>query len=165
MPREIKPTASWLHGKHARCLLGGWPPPLLLRCRPPFLSRKPATVRAAGGFSRPAARHFRSKAPCHKVGEFGQGDLAIAQLGAVLRRRNSKRSGDETRSEPPDQNRPLAARKYSGVPDVPGELHAAVRGVDVLTARPGRTRKPPLEFSRGNRELGRHLQIHATSVA
>ncbi len=146
-------------------LLGGRPLPLPLCRRPLFLCGETPSVRAPGRFGRTAAGRFGSEALCHEVGELGQCDLTVAQLGAPLRGGHRDHPGDETSSEARDQQQPLALRKRRRAADVPREFNAAVRGVDVLTAGPGRTREPPAEFRRGNRERGRHLQIHTSSVA
>lgn len=146
-------------------LLGRRPFSLPFRLCPLFLCGEAPTVRAVGGFGRPAASSFRSKTFCHEVGELGQGDLAIAQLRAPLGGGHGDHPSDQTSSQTRDQHQPLAIRERHGVGDIPREFDAAVRGVDVLTAWPGRTREAPAEFRRGNRERGRHLKIHATSVA
>lgn len=146
-------------------LLGKRTLSLLFRRRPLFLCDSVPTPGAPGRFGRPAAGSFRSKTLEDEVGELGQGDLPIAQLGAPLGGGHSDHPGDETSSESRDQHQPLVIRKRRGVHDIPREFDAAVRGVDVLTARPGRTGEPPTKFRRRNRKRGRHLKIHPTSVA
>lgn len=124
-------------------LFGGRPLSLPFRCRPLFLCGEAPTVRTPCGFGRPTGSSFGSQTLCHEVGELGQCDLAIAQLRAPLGGGNGDHPSDKTASETRDQHQPLAVRKRRRVADVPREFDAAVRGVDVLTAWPGRTREPP----------------------
>ena len=142
-------------------------PPSLAFCRCPlFLCGEAAAVRAPRGFGRPAGSSFRGKAGSHELGQLRQRDLAIAQLGPLLRCGHGHHPADEApSSEPFEQQHALVVRERCRGGDVPGEFNAAVRSVDVLASRPGGTREPPAEFGRGNRERGRHLKVHATSVA
>ncbi len=149
----------------AGALLEGRPPSLLFCRRTLFFCGKAPTIGTACGSGRPAGSSFGGKGACQDVGKFGQGDLPVAQLGPLLGGGYRDYPGDEPPCEPRDQYHALVVRKRRRVLDVPREFDAAVRGVDVLAARAGRAGEPPAEFRRGNCERGRHLQIHATSVA
>lgn len=117
-------------------LLGGRPSSLLFRRRALFLCGAVPTVRAPGRFGRPAAGSLGSKALCHELGELCQGDLAVAQLGAPLGGGYGDHTGVESVAKPRDQHEALVIRKRGRVGNVPRELDAAVRGVDVLAAWP-----------------------------
>ena len=117
-------------------LLGGRSLSLPFRGRSLFLCGEAPAVGAAGGFSRPAAGGFRRKPLCQQVCELGEGNLAVAQLRAPLGGGNADHPGGYSSVETREQHQPLAVGKGRGVPNVPGELDAAVRGVDVLPSRP-----------------------------
>ena len=138
---------------------------LPFRFRPLPLGRESPAIRTAGGPGRAAERRLRGQAGADEVGELAQGDLAIAQLGPLLGRSHGDHPSDEFGAKPGEEKRALAVGEHCGVGHVPEELDPAVRRVDVLTTRPGRTGEPPPEFRRGNDERRRHLQIHAPSVA
>ncbi|MCU1552835.1 MAG: hypothetical protein JWM13_321 [Arthrobacter sp.] len=98
---------EWICRAAGTALLGGRPLSLPFGRRPLFLCGEASTVRAPGGFGRPAGRSFGRKALCRDVGELGQGDLAISQLRALLGGGHSDDPGDKTSSETPDEHLPL----------------------------------------------------------
>ena len=64
-----------------------------------------------GGFGGPAARTFRRKAGPHKVGQLGQRNLTVAQLGTLLRSGHGDDPGDQTWFETCQEHQPLAFRE------------------------------------------------------
>jgi len=117
-------------------LLGGRSLSLPFRGRPLFLCGEAPAVGAAGGFGCSAAGGFGCKTLCQQVCELGEGNLAVAQLRAPLGGGNADHPGGYSSVETREQHQPLAVGKGRGVPNVPRELDAAVRGVDVLSSWP-----------------------------
>lgn len=118
-------------------LLGGRSLSLPFRGRPLFLGGEAPAVGAAGRFGCSAAGSFRRKTFCQEVCELGECNLAVAQLGAPLGGGHGDHPGGDSSAETREQHQPLAVVKGGGLLNVPGELNAAVRGVDVLPAWPG----------------------------
>jgi hypothetical protein len=107
-------------------LLSGGPLPLPFRRRPLLLRREAPAVRTPGGFGRPTGICSGSKALCHEAGELGQGDLAVAQLGALLGDGNGDNACGDTSSESGGQQQPLSICKHGRVSYAPREFGAAV---------------------------------------
>ncbi len=151
-------------GRDQQHLVGGRSPSLLLGGRPEFFCCPVAagrTTRRLGG----ATDGFRNEARPDEFSKLGHGDLAIAQLGTLLRGRHGDGATDEFSSQAPEQHLPLLLCQGCGSRYIEREFRPAVRGVDVLTARSGRTGESPTELRGGDGQRRWDFQIHASSLA
>ncbi|MCU1542494.1 MAG: hypothetical protein JWM50_359 [Microbacteriaceae bacterium] len=150
---------------HSSLSVARGPPSPLLRGGMQLLRREVSPSRAARRSGRPAEGRGRGERGAHQVGETVEGGLAITQLGSLLRdgHRDGARNGTPT--EPGEDEGSLLIAERGRLDHAPCELHAAVGGVDVLSARPGRARELPPQLRGGENEAGRHLEIHEARVA
>lgn len=108
-----------------------------------------------GTATRPGRSSRRSRRPegvGHDLDQPGARSFPVAQLSAVLGRRDRQRSVDDTTAQTFEDSFSLDRRQNRGACDIPDELRARVGGVHALSPGTGRSREPPRQLRLRDRE-------------